>query len=231
MRKALISALLLPLALGTLAQGAELSTQAQKNSYSLGFQIGSGLSNDLSSQDVSLDNDALLLGMRSALEGTKPTLSTEEMSAAMMDIQKQVQEGQQKKVGNASQANLDEGIAFLAENKKKDGVKETASGLQYRVITEGSGKTPASSDSVSVHYKGTLIDGTKFDSSYDRGQPATFGVGGVIAGWTEALQLMKEGAKYKLFIPSELAYGERGAGQKIGPNATLIFEVELISVQ
>jgi len=123
------------------------------------------------------------------------------------------------------------GEAFLAENAKKEGVKVTKSGLQYKIIEEGEGPSPGPSDMATVNYRGTLIDGTQFDSSYDRGQPATFPVGGVIAGWTEALQLMKPGAKWQLFIPSDLAYGERGAGKDIGPNSTLVFDVELLSVE
>jgi len=138
------------------------------------------------------------------------------------------QEEETKKLG---EKNRKEGEAFLAANKKKEGVKTLASGLQYKVIKPGTGKKPKSTDTVTTHYRGTLIDGTEFDSSYNRGQPATFPVHGVIPGWTEALQLMEEGAKWQLFIPSKLGYGERGAGQAIGPNATLIFEVELVSVQ
>jgi FKBP-type peptidyl-prolyl cis-trans isomerase FklB len=145
----------------------------------------------------------------------------------MMAFQKEVM----AKQAEVAKKNKAEGEAFLAENKKKEGVKTTPSGLQYKVIKPGKGKKPKSSDTVTVNYRGTLIDGTEFDSSYKRGQPATFQVSGVIPGWTEALQLMEEGAKWQLFIPSNLAYGERGAGGVIGPNATLIFEVELISIQ
>ena len=134
----------------------------------------------------------------------------------------------QKKIG---EKNKIDGEAFLAENKKKEGVKTLPSGLQYSIIKEGAGKMPKATDTVTVNYKGTLIDGTEFDSSYRRGQPVSFPVNGVIAGWTEALQLMKEGSKWQLFIPSELAYGEKGAGNTIGPNAVLIFEVELISIK
>jgi FKBP-type peptidyl-prolyl cis-trans isomerase FklB len=145
----------------------------------------------------------------------------------MMAFQKEVM----AKQAEVAKKNKAEGEAFLAENKKKEGVKTTASGLQYKVIKPGKGKKPKSSDTVTVNYRGTLIDGTEFDSSYKRGQPATFQVSGVIPGWTEGLQLMEEGAKWQLFIPSNLAYGERGAGGVIGPNATLIFEVELLSIQ
>jgi FKBP-type peptidyl-prolyl cis-trans isomerase FklB len=129
-----------------------------------------------------------------------------------------------------SEKNKKEGEEYLAENKKKEGIITTQSGLQYKVLKKGTGKIPKSTDTVTVNYRGTLIDGTEFDSSYRRGQPASFKVNGVIRGWTEALQLMKEGAKWQLYIPSNLAYGERGAGRNIGPNSTLIFEVELISI-
>jgi len=229
MRKLLVTSLLLPLACASFAQ-AELETQDQKNSYSLGYQVGSGLGQDLSRQGISVDLKSLIDGLKTGFEGKASQLSQEEMDAAMMDLQAQAQAGRQKMLSELSAKNLEAGKAFLEANRKKEGVKVTDSGLQYRVIEEGEGKTPGPENRVSVHYRGTLIDGTPFDSSYDRGQPATFPVGGVIAGWTEALQLMKEGAKYELVIPSELAYGERGAGQEIGPNATLVFEVELLSI-
>jgi FKBP-type peptidyl-prolyl cis-trans isomerase FklB len=130
-----------------------------------------------------------------------------------------------------AEKNKEDAVTFFAENKKKEGVKTLASGLQYKIITEGKGKNPKATDTVTVHYRGTLIDGKEFDSSYRRGEPATFPVNGVIAGWTEALQLMKAGAKWQIFIPSNLAYEEKGIGNVIGPNAALIFEVELISVK
>ena len=148
-----------------------------------------------------------------------------------MAFQKDMMAKQEAKAKAAAEKNSKDGEAFLAENKKKDGVKSTASGLQYKVIKAGDGVMPKGTDTVSVNYKGTLIDGTEFDSSYKRGEAATFPVSGVIKGWTEALQLMKVGSKWQLFIPSNIAYGERGAGGEIGPNATLIFEVELLSIK
>ena len=158
-------------------------------------------------------------------------MSQEDIRAAITGLQQRLQAAREKEMKEMAAKNLDEGKKFLVENQKKGGIKTLPSGLQYKVLTEGSGKMPKAEDTVTVNYKGTLIDGTEFDSSYKRGQPATFQVKGVIKGWTEALQLMKQGAKWQLFIPPELAYGERGAGRDIGPNATLIFEVELISVK
>jgi FKBP-type peptidyl-prolyl cis-trans isomerase FklB len=149
----------------------------------------------------------------------------------MAAFQKEMMAKQQELAKKLGEKNKKEGEAFLSENRKKEGIKALPSGLQYKVVKAGTGKKPKSTDTVTTHYRGTLIDGTEFDSSYRRGQPASFPVSGVIAGWTEALQLMEEGAKWQLFIPPNLAYGERGAGSQIGPNATLIFEIELISIQ
>jgi FKBP-type peptidyl-prolyl cis-trans isomerase FklB len=149
----------------------------------------------------------------------------------MAAFQKEMMAKQQELAKRLGEKNKKEGEAFLSENRKKEGIKALPSGLQYKVVKAGTGKKPKSTDTVTTHYRGTLIDGTEFDSSYRRGQPASFPVSGVIAGWTEALQLMEEGAKWQLFIPPNLAYGERGAGSQIGPNATLIFEIELISIQ
>src|SRR5208282_3574512 len=151
--------------------------------------------------------------------------------AVLTEVQNEVHKEQQEKAHQAAATNKTEGEAFLAANKSKDGVVTLPSGLQYKILTAGTGPKPTASDSVVCNYRGTLINGTEFDSSYKRGQPATFGVGQVIKGWTEALQLMPVGSKWQLFIPSSLAYGERGAGADIGPNATLIFEVELVSIQ
>ena len=155
-------------------------------------------------------------------------MTQQEMNETLVDLKKKVVAEEQRQKTEAAGKNLQEGKAFLAENAKKKDVTTLPSGLQYKVIEKGSGASPKKTDSVTVHYKGTLIDGTEFDSSYARGKPATFRVDGVIAGWTEALQLMKPGAKWQLFIPANLAYGERGAGSRIGPNSALIFEVELI---
>lgn len=193
-----------------------LKNQKEKVSYIIGMDIGGNLKR----QSVDVDPNILAKGIQDALAGTKPVLSQEEIQETMMAFQKELMAKQKER-----------GETFLAENKKKEGVKTLQSGLQYKVIRAGTGKKPKSSDTVTVQYRGTLIDGTEFDSSYRRGQPATFQVSGVVPGWTEALQLMEEGAKWQLFIPSKLAYGERGMGGLIGPNATLIFEVELISVQ
>jgi FKBP-type peptidyl-prolyl cis-trans isomerase FklB len=157
-------------------------------------------------------------------------MTEEEIRQTMMAFQKEMMAKQEEQMKKAGEKNKKEGEAFLAENKKKEGVITLPSGLQYKVIKAGQGKKPQASDKVTVHYRGTLINGTEFDSSIRRGQPATFPVSGIIPGWSEALQLMQEGAQWQLFIPPNLAYGERGAGNVIGPNSTLIFEVELISV-
>lgn len=200
-----------------------LKDQKDKVSYILGMDIG----NNLKKQSISVNPKIFAKGIEDALAGTKSLLTEQEVQETMVAFQKEVM----AKQAEVAKKNKAEGDAFLAENKKKEGVKILPSGLQYKVIKGGTGKKPKSNDTVTVNYRGTLIDGTEFDSSYKRGQPATFQVSGVIPGWTEALQLMEEGAKWQLFIPSSLAYGERGAGGVIGPNAALIFEVELISIQ
>jgi len=203
-----------------------LGTQKEKVSYTIGWDIG----NNIGRQKMDIDIEIFTSGIKDALAGSKPLLTANERNAAMMAFRKEMQEKQTKVQGEAMDKNKDAGKEFLEKNRQKKDVKITSSGLQYKVIKEGKGKQPGLNDRVTVNYRGTLIDGTEFDSSYKRGKPATFPVGGVIKGWTEALQLMKEGAKYELFIPSELAYGARGAGNLIGPNTTLIFTVELISV-
>ena len=201
-----------------------LKNQKDKISYIIGMDIGT----NLKKQSIDIDSNILAKGVKDALAGTKPLLTEQEIQETMMAFQKDMM-AKQEEIGKK---NKKEGEAFLPENKKKEGVKTLPSGLQYKVIKAGTGKKPKLSDTVTAHYRGTLIDGTEFDSSYKRGQPATFPVsGGMIPGWTEALQLMEEGAKWQLFIPSNLAYGEKGAGRDIGPNATLIFEIELISIQ
>ena len=175
-----------------------------------------------------IDYDAFIDGIKDGMEGNTPKLSDDEMRATFEEFQALQEKEMAEKGAKAKAA----GEAFLAENGKKDGIKTTESGLQYAVIKAGDGAKPTATDTVSVHYKGTLLDGTEFDSSYSRGEPAQFPVGGVIPGWTEALQLMTVGSKYKLFIPSNLAYGERGGpGGGIGPNETLIFEVELLEIK
>lgn len=205
----------------------ELKTDREKASYSIGMNLGK----DFKSKEIEIDADILAQGIKDVFSGGKVLLTEEESQKTLMALQQEMMAKQEARNAEMTKKNKTEGEAFLAENAKKEGVKTLPSGLQYKIIEEGSGKTPSASDTVTVNYKGTLIDGTEFDSSYKRGQPATFPVGGVIAGWTEALQLMKEGAKWQLFIPADLAYGERGAGQLIGPNATLIFDVELIAIK
>ena len=206
---------------------AELKGQKERLSYSFGFYFGSNLKKDA----IDIDMDVLLKGIKDSFSGNKTLMTEQEIRETLTAFQKEMQARQADRIRAAGEKNRKEGEVFLEENKKKEGVKTLPSGLQYRVITEGTGKMPAENDTVTVHYRGTLIDGTEFDSSYRRGEPATFPVKGVIPGWSEALQLMKEGAKWQLFIPSQLAYRERGAGGTIGPNAVLMFDVELISVK
>jgi len=205
----------------------ELAGDKEKLSYSIGMDIGGNLKR----QSIEVDPDLLAEGFKDRYGGGKTILTEEEARQAIMNFQKQQMAKQAETTKQQGEKNKAEGQKFLAGNAKKEGVKTLPSGLQYKVIAPGTGKSPTASDTVTTNYKGTLIDGTEFDSSYKRGQPATFPVSGVIPGWTEALQLMKEGAKWQLFIPPNLAYGERGAGGEIGPNAALVFEVELISVK
>jgi len=204
-----------------------LKDEKDKVSYALGLNMGG----NLRSQSIEVDPNIVLQGLKDALAGGKTLLTEEEARATLMQLQTGLRAKQEEKMKQSADANKKEGEAFLASNKSKEGVVTLPSGLQYKVLTEGTGPKPAVSDTVVCNYRGTLINGTEFDSSYKRGQPATFPVNRVIKGWTEALQLMPVGSKWQLFIPSELAYGERGAGGDIGPNATLIFEVEIISIQ
>lgn len=204
----------------------KLTEQKDKVSYSIGVNIGTNFKH----QGIDISSVSLLAGIKDALAGGKTLLTPEEMQQTLATLQRELGEKQAEKARDLGGKNQKEGEAFLVANKKKDGVKVTASGLQYKVVTEGKGKKPSASDSVQVHYKGTLIDGTEFDSSYKRNMPAEFGIAGVIPGWTEALQLMPVGSKWQLFIPSGLAYAERGAGADIGPNAVLIFDVELLAI-
>lgn len=207
-------------------------TAKQKASYGIGMNVGRSIKQQgLGAED--LDVNAVAKGIFDALSGAEPALSQAELSTAFAELQKMIQ----AKAAAASKKNAEAGKKFLADNAKKAGVKTTKTGLQYEIIRSGNGPTPTKADTVTTHYKGQLIDGFVFDGSY-RGkaptptdQPISFPVGGVIAGWTEALQMMKVGDKWRLFIPSELAYGERGAGQDIGPGATLIFEIELIAIK
>jgi FKBP-type peptidyl-prolyl cis-trans isomerase FklB len=218
MKKIILSLILI---MGITSINAQnLNTEMEKVSYSLGVNVAKSVKN----QGLeSIDSEAIAQAFTDVFEGNELKISEQESNVIL-------QEYFGKLAQKAQSANVEAGQKFLAENGKRDGVVTTATGLQYEVLAEGSGDSPKETEQVTVHYHGTLIDGTVFDSSVERGQPATFPVNGVIPGWVEALQLMKPGAKYKLFIPSNLAYGERGAGGSIGPNATLIFEVELISI-
>jgi FKBP-type peptidyl-prolyl cis-trans isomerase FklB len=200
-----------------------LKNQKEKVSYMIGIDIGG----NLKKQSIDIDPNILLKGVQDGLAGSKSLLTDQEIQETMIALKKDIMAKREE----IAKKNKADGEAFLAENKKKEGVKTLPSGLQYKVIKEGTDKKPKANDTVTANYRGTLIDGTEFDSSYKHGQPVAFRVSGVIPGWTEALQLMGEGAKWQIFVPSNLAYGERGAGIVIGPNATLIFEVELISIK
>jgi len=202
-------------------------TQKDRVSYVIGVDIGA----NLKKQSIEVNPDLLFKGIKDGLSGNKLMMSDQEIKETIATFQKEIQAKQEELAKRMGEKNKKEGEAFLAENKNKEGVITLPSGLQYKILKKGSGKKPKLTDTVTTHYRGTLIDGTEFDSSYRRNQPVSFPVNGVIAGWTEALQLMEEGAKWQLFIPPHLAYGERGTGPRIGPNATLIFEVELISIQ
>jgi FKBP-type peptidyl-prolyl cis-trans isomerase FklB len=204
----------------------ELKTEKDKISYSIGFDMGTNLKRN----EIDVDPRILMKAIQDVLSGGKPLMTEQEMRDSLMALQKDMAAKKQEKMKAAGEKNRKAGEAFLTENKKKEGVKTLPSGLQYMILSEGNGKQPKATDTVTVQYRGTLIDGAEFDSSYQRGQPATFALNQVIKGWTEGVQLMKEGGKIRLFVPSELAYGDRGAGAQIGPGATLIFEVELLSV-
>ena len=213
-----------------LAHGQErppLNDPKEKESYVIGLDIGRALKK----QGLEIDPDRLAQGVRDSMSGQKFLLTDSEIQETMVGLQKRMAAREAEEVKKLSEKNKKEGVAFLAENKKKEGIQTLPSGLQYKIIKSGNGKRPQKTDMVTTHYRGTFINGTEFDSSYRRGKPATFPVNGVIPGWTEALQLMDEGAKWQIFLPPHLAYGERGAGREIGPHAVLVFEIELISIQ
>jgi len=207
---------------GFAGESFQLKDENDRISYSYGFQIGTSLK----SNKMTVNLDLLTQGLQDALGGAKPQMTQEEMRTTLQKLQDKMRAAKYVERKKTAEGYRGEGREFLAENAKKQYVESLPSGLQYKVIREGTGKSPGPHDSVTVHYRGTLINGQEFDSSYRKGEPATFRVDGVIAGWTEALQLMKEGAKWQLFIPPDLAYGERGALA----DKTLIFDVELISV-
>lgn len=202
---------------------AGFKTDKQKFSYTVGYQMGQNLKR----QNLEIDPKLVAQGMQDVLAGAKPKMTPDEMHSAVQSYQKK----EQDKMESVAKKNLEAGQAFLEANKKKESVVTLPSGLQYKIVTEGGGKQPKLSDTVVAHYRGTLTNGEEFDSSYKRNEPATFPVQGVIKGWQEVLPLMKEGAKWQVYIPSDLAYGSRGAGNAIGPNEVLIFDIELVSIK
>jgi FKBP-type peptidyl-prolyl cis-trans isomerase FklB len=206
---------------------SDVKLDKDKISYAIGMNVG----NSIKQQSIEVEPDTLAQAIKDVLAGKTTRLTDQEARQTLMDMSTALRAKREVEAKALGEKNKKEGEAFLAANAKKPDVKVTESGLQYKVITEGKGESPKASDTVTTQYRGRLIDGKEFDSSYKRGQPAEFPVTGVIKGWTEALQLMKPGAKWELYIPSDLAYGERGSGRDIGPNATLIFEIELIGVK
>ena len=235
MRRVMIVVLMIAVMTGSLmvattgqaGEAPALKTQKDKASYGVGVDIG----NSVKRLGTDLNVDLVVKGLRDALAGQKLLLSDEEIRVALTTLQAELKQKQQGAQQAAGEQNKKAGDAFLAENKKKPGVVTLPDGLQYKILKAGTGKKPAPTDTVEVHYRGTLITGAEFDSSYKRGQPATFPANGVIKGWQEALQIMPVGSKWEIYIPAELAYGQTGAGAQIGPNATLIFEVELLSIK
>jgi FKBP-type peptidyl-prolyl cis-trans isomerase FklB len=205
----------------------ELTTQKEKESYSIGYQVGLSIKTD----DVEVDFDRLVQGLRNAIDGNESLISFEEMKALIMALKEKARDAALRKSQEQIVKNAEIFEKFLAENGKKDGVKTTESGLQYKIIKDGDGLSPKEKDSVSVHYRGTFIDGQEFDSSYARGEPQRFQTDAVIKGWTEALQMMKVGSQWEIFVPPDLAYGRSGMGQKIPPNSVLVFQIELLSIE
>ena len=227
MKLLIVSALCLGFAVATAsAQKTDIKTQVDSVSYSIGLDIG----DNLKQQGVEVNTAVLAKGLADALSGSKRAMTPEQIQACMTEFRTQLMAKQQAKASEVGGKNKKEGDDFLAANKKKAGIKTTASGLQYEVLKDGTGVAPKATDTVTVHYTGKLLDGTVFDSSVERNEPATFPLNQVIKGWTEGLQLMKTGSKYRFYIPSDLAYGASGAGGKIGPNAVLVFDVELLAV-
>ena len=204
-----------------------LETQTEKESYSIGYQVGLSMKTD----GVEVDFDRLVQGLQDAIDAKEPRLGTEEMRKLIVDLKKRSRDARMRKIQEQIVANAAESEKFLEENGKKEGIQTTASGLQYKVLKEGDGIAPGPEDFVTVNYRGTLIDGKEFDSSYAKGKPIKVQVDGVIKGWTEALPMMKPGAKWQLFVPPQLGYGRRGSGQRIPPNKVLVFEMELLAVE
>lgn len=208
-------------------KGAGLNGQAGRQGYSIGYQLGA----DFKAKNIAVDAEAMAAGVKAAMEGTEPALDKDEMHKVLSEVQKTVETERRAQYQKTMEANNQAGEKFLAENGAREGVVTLPSGLQYKVLKEGEGPKPTATSKVTVHYRGTLPDGTEFDSSYQRGQPATFQVNRVVAGWSEALQLMAAGSKWQLCLPPALGYGERGAPPRIGPNQVLLFEVELLSFE
>jgi len=227
MKKILLISLGLALAPTAFADKTNLNTIEQKASYTLGADIAKNFRN----QGLEIDVNAFSLGLEDALQNRSLKLSEEEMMSAINAIKQRMQKQQLEKQQSTARTNLEEGKAFLAENTKKEGVITLDSGVQYKVLTEGKGDSPTPEDTITAHYRGTLLDGTEFDSSFKRDTPLTLQMGSVIKGWGEVLKLMKPGAKWEVYIPSDMAYGERGAGDAIGPNQALIFTIELIKFE
>lgn len=227
MKKALLVAIGLTFSTASLAADVQLKTVEQKASYTLGVD----LAKNFTKQGLEIDVDALAQGMQDSLKNKPLKLSQEEMEAAVNEVKQALMQKQLEERKKLAEKNAQAGSTFLAENKTKAGVKTTPSGLQYKVITAGEGTSPTEDDMITAHYQGSLIDGTVFDSSYERGSPLEFQMGNVIKGWGEALKLMNAGAKWEVYIPAELAYGEKGAGNRIGPNETLVFTIELIKFE
>jgi FKBP-type peptidyl-prolyl cis-trans isomerase FklB len=222
MNRICIVLFLLAIVPAAVGQGIDLDTDKKRFSYAVGLQIGQSLIR----QGVELDPTVFALAVRDAVDGSKPRLSPEEMTAILKTQETKTRDDIRK----AAAANLEKGQAFMAENKNQEGVVALSNGLQYKVLRKGAGEQPTKSDTVTVHYTGTLIDGREFDSSKRRGEPATFPLNGVIKGWQEILPLMRVGSRWHVVIPPDLAYGAKGAGAVIGPNETLLFEIELLDI-
>jgi FKBP-type peptidyl-prolyl cis-trans isomerase FklB len=231
MQNSLIKFVGLAICAGSLAVGevkaVELTTQADKQGYSIGYQLGS----DFRVKKIQVGAEALAAGLKAAMDGGEPALGLDQMRSVLADLQKQVEEERKIQFKKMADDNKTAGEKFLAENATREGVTTLPSGLQYKIIKVGDGPKPTVTSKVTVNYRGTLTDGTEFDSSYQRGQAASFPVNRVIPGWTEALQLMPAGSKWQIYVPYALAYGERGNPPRIGPNQALVFEVELLTIE
>jgi len=227
MKMRIIAAASMSLIMGTAIAATNLSSKEDKLSYSIGADFGANFKN----QGIQINSDAFSQGLKDAMSGAKLQMTQEQMKDTIQKFQQELMAKKIKAIKEQADANKKKGEAFLKANAKKPGVVSLPSGLQYQVITKGKGAKPTKEDTVTVEYTGTLIDGKVFDSSEKTGKPATFKLSQVIPGWTEALQLMQEGATWKIFVPSKLAYGQRGVGGPIGPNETLIFKIHLISIK